>query len=151
MMTIDETLLWDVRFFIYQHFVSTARPPSVDETADHFLISAGQAAMLYQELGRRHAIFLDPETQVIRMANPFSAVPTAFQVHAQGNIYWANCGWDALGIPAALHSDATIQASCAENGQPITLTVQNGRVTHHGERIHFLLPFSRWYDDLILT
>ena len=150
-MSIDETLMWDVRFFIYQHFVSTARPPSVDETADHFLISTEQAAALYQELGRRHAIFLDLETHAIRMANPFSAIPTAFQVHAQGHTYWANCAWDVLGIPAALNSDATIQASCAETGQPITLTVQNNRVTHHGERIHFMLPFSRWYDDLIFT
>jgi len=85
------------------------------------------------------------------MANPFSAVETPFRVHARGVTYWANCAWDALGIPAALGADAQIEATDAETGQPVLLDVQNGQVSSHGEWVHFPLPFQRWYDDLILT
>jgi hypothetical protein len=151
MSTPDEDLIWQVRAFVYERFASTTRPPTVDETAEHYGLSVNQAATLYDELHRRHALFLEPDTTRIRMANPFSAVPTTFRVHAQGKAYWANCAWDALGIPAALATDATIESVDAENRQPITLHVQNGQLISHGEKIHFLVPFRRWYDDLVFT
>ena len=44
-----------------------------------------EASEYYQELHNRHAIFLDPETLTILMANPFSGIPTDFKVHANGN------------------------------------------------------------------
>ncbi len=151
MTTSDESLLWDVRASIYQHFASTARPPSIDETATRFQISAEQAAAIYEELHRRHALFLDAGTLTIRMANPFSAAPTTFRVRTQGAAYWANCAWDAFGIPAALHCDATIEAICSESRQSIDLSVRDAKVVSHGEVVHFLVPFRRWYDDLLFT
>lgn len=85
------------------------------------------------------------------MANPFSAIPTDYHVHANGISYWANCVWDVLGIPAALHGDATIEARCAEDGQPWRAEVVDGDLRHDDGAAHFLLPFRRWYDDLIYT
>ena len=93
----------------------------------------------------------DQHTDEIRMANPFSAVPTKFRVHARGRTYFANCAWDALGIPAALNASAGIQAACAQTGAPIGLNVQAGRVKDSGERVHFLVPFRYWYVDLVFT
>ncbi|MBI5301338.1 MAG: hypothetical protein HY868_04305 [Chloroflexi bacterium] len=147
----SDDLIWQVRAFVYEHFAATTRPPTIDEAATRFGLTPEHAATIYVELGQRHAIFLDPGTHNIRMANPFSAIPTSFQVHANGKTYWANCAWDSLGIPAALHTDATIEAMCAENQQPIALRVQNGQVVSGDERVHFLVPFRRWYDDLIRT
>src|ERR1700747_345463 len=46
----------------------------------------------------------------IRMAPPFSGVPTSFPVEANGKQYYANCVWDAYGIAAPLHADAIIPA-----------------------------------------
>lgn len=151
MSTTDEDLIWQVRVFVYEHFASTTRPPTIDETAEHYGLGAERVATIYGELHRRHAFFLEPNTTRIRMANPFSAVPTTFRVYAQGKAYWANCAWDALGIPAALVADATIEAMDAQSQQPITLRVHNGQLASHGERIHFLVPFRRWYDDLAFT
>jgi hypothetical protein len=148
---MEHDLLWDIRFFIYQRFAATALPPSLEETAAHFHLDPAQAARAYQDLHRRDALFLEPGTLQIRMAFPFSAVPTPFRVHAAGKTYFANCAWDAFGIPAALHADAAIETVCAEDGQPLTLAVQAGKALHHGERVHFLLPFRRWYDDLMFT
>ncbi len=147
----NEDLLWEVRAFVYQQCAGTARPPSVEETAAHFHVGAEEAAAAYDELHRRHALFLEPDTSRIYMANPFSAVPTPFHVNARGQGYWANCAWDALGIPAALHADAMIETQCADSRHPIVLKVEDGRVRDHGERVHFLVPFRRWYEDLPFT
>jgi hypothetical protein len=100
--------------FVY-HFADTTLPPSVDVTATHFNISTDEAGEYYKELHNHHAFFLEPETLTVRMANPFSGIPTDFKVHADGKTYYANCAWDMLGIPAALHADAVIEAVCTES------------------------------------
>ena len=152
MTEVDEYLIWNVRFFIFQYFVANTRPPEVEESAAQFQISLDEAKTAYQELHRLDAIYLEPGTTTrVRMAFPFSAVPTPFRVQARGKFYWANCAWDALAIPAAMHCDAEIETSCAENKQPIALAVRNSQVFHHGERVHFLVPFRSWYDDLVYT
>jgi hypothetical protein len=159
---IDESLLWQVRAFIYNHFADTSHPPSVDETAHHFDIDIEEASELYKELHNRHALFLEPEMSTIRMANPFSGIPTDFKVHANGKTYYANCAWDMLGIPAALHSDAVIEAVCTESNDSVRLEVRDGQISTQDDlsagdgglsefRVHFPLPFARWYDNLVFT
>ena len=145
--------IWDVRAFVYQHLTDTTHPPSVDETAAHFNISTEEAGEIYRELHNRHAFFLEPGTLTVRMANPFSGIPTDFKVHANGKTYFANCAWDMLGIPAALHCDAVIDAVCTESGEKVEIEIQNGnlRFANFDLRIHFPLPFSRWYEDLVFT
>ena len=149
-----ESLLWQVRAFIYKHFADTTLPPSIEETAQHFNISIKEAGTLYWELHNRHALFLEPETLTIRMANPFSGIPTDFRVHTNGKTYFANCAWDMLGIPAALssRSDALIEAVCAESNESVQLEIRDGEViSSELLKIHFPLAFVRWYDDLVFT
>jgi hypothetical protein len=150
---MNDSLLWQIRHFVYNHFVDTTLPPSIDVTATHFNISIEEASEYYQELHNRHAFFLEPETVTVRMANPFSGIPTDFKVHANGKTYYANCAWDMLGIPAALHTDAVIEAKCTESGETVEIEIPDGnlRVTNYDLRIHFPLPFARWYDDLTFT
>ena len=148
---MTDTLLWQVRHFIYSHLVDTTLPPSVEETARHFKISAEEAGALYKELADHHAIFLEPETLTVRMAWPFSGIPTDFKVYANGRTYFANCAWDMLGIPAALHRDAVMEAVCTESNEKVTLEVKDGQISNYHLFVHFPLPFTRWYDDLVLT
>lgn len=125
---MDDTLLWQVRHFVYQHFAETTRPPDVNETARHFNITAEEAGDIYKELHNRHALFLDHDKLAIRMANPFSGIPTDFKVHANNKTYFANCAWDMLGIPAALHADAVIEAVCTESNEQVQLEVRDGQI-----------------------
>jgi alkylmercury lyase-like protein len=150
---MNDTLLWQIRHFVYNHFADTALPPSVDITAAHFNISTEEANDYYKELHNRHAFLLEPDTLTIRMANPFSGIPTDFKVHADGKTYDANCAWDMLGIPAALQSDAVIQTTCTESNEKVDIQIQNGnlRFTNYDLLVHFPLPFARWYDDLVFT
>ena len=162
-MRTDDSLLWQVRHFVYSHLADTTGPPSVEDTARQFNIKIEEAGALYSELHNRHAFFLEPETLTIRMANPFSGIPTDFRVHANGKTYFANCAWDMLGIPIALKSEAVIEAVCTESNESVQLEIRDGQLralaaVPGGEdaalsklRIHFPLPFARWYDDLIFT
>ena len=147
----NDTLLWQIRHYVYSHFAGTTHPPSVDVTARHFNISTEEATEYYKELHDRHAFFLEPDTLAIRMANPVSGIPTDFKVHANDKTYNANCAWDMLGIPAALHMDAIIEAVCTESNETVQLEIKNGQITNYDLLIHFPLPFARWYDDLVFT
>jgi hypothetical protein len=148
---MDENQLWNIRAFVYRYFEQTTHPPHVDETASHFGLTHAEAVSAYEELHRRHTVFLKPGTHDILMANPFSGVDTPFRVHANEKTYFANCAWDSLGIPAALHVDAEIQAFCAQSGVPIRLEVIGQQIQDSDVLVHFLLPFRDWYNDLTFT
>ena len=148
---MNNNLLWQIRHFVYEHFADTTHPPSADVTAAHFNISSEEAGEYYKELNNHHALFLKPETLNIQMAWPFSAVPTDFKVHTNDKTYYANCAWDMLGIPAALHTDAVIEAVCTESNETVKLEIKNEQVTNDDLFVHFPLPFSIWYDDLVFT
>ena len=151
MESLTENLLWDIRAFVYRHFADTTRAPSVGETATHFALSSELTASAYKELHNRHAFFLALGTHDILIANPFSGVETTFLVHANGKTYFANCAWDSLGVPAALHCDADVEAFCSQSDQPINLKVRNGKVSESDMLVHFLVPFKHWFDDLVFT
>lgn len=148
---MEETKLWDIRAFVYRHFAETTHPPQVDQAASHFALTHDEAAAAYEELHQHHALFLKPGTHEILMANPFSGVETPFKVHANGKTYFANCAWDSLGIPAALHVDVETEGVCAESGEPIQLSVRNQQVEDTSALVHFLIPFREWYNDLTFT
>ena len=148
---MDDNKLWDIRAFIYRYFAETTHPPNADETASHFALTHDEARSAYEELHGRHALYLKPGTHEILMANPFSGIETLFRVRANGKTYFANCAWDSLGIPAALHAEAEIEAACAQSGDPIHLGVTSAQVQGSEALVHFLIPFRKWYDDLVST
>jgi len=148
---MDETLLWEIRAFVYRHFASMTQPPSIEEAGPHFVLTQDEVAAAYEELHRRHALFLNPGTSDILMANPFSGVETPFKVYANNKTYFANCAWDSLGIPAALQVDAVIEASCAQTDDLIRLQIRDQQIQNSNTLVHFLIPFKDWYDDLVFT
>ena len=171
---MNEPLLWQIRQYVYHYFAETTYPPDLIDTADLFGMAVEEAGEYYKELHNRHALFLDLETLTIRMANPFSGIPTDFRVHANGRTYYANCAWDMLGIPAALHADAVTEAICTDSNEAVKLEIKDGHVTLSDSEgslpltsktlrsqsalpqsdtllVHFPLPFSQWYDDLVFT
>lgn len=147
---IDDDLVWMVRRHIYATLVASGMPPNVSSTAIALDLPPETIRVAYRRLHELHAVFLDPGGEAVRMAHPFSGIPTRFRVRSGGIDYWANCAWDALGIPAALGQDAEIDATYAEDGQPARLGVVDDSVRGDGF-VHFLLPLRLWYHDLIFT
>lgn len=147
-----DPLIWEVRTYIYAHFVRTTQAPTRAQVAAHFALSAAATDAVFAGLAAQHALFLDAESGAIRIANPFSAVPTTFVAVVNGQRYWANCAWDSLGVIVAVNGRrGTVQARCAADDQPLTITVVEGAVVDNGAVAHVLTPFRHWYDDMVYT
>ena len=140
-----------VRNLTYRMFVDYGRAPTVDEVAREADLTSAEVEASWRELHRAHALVLNPATTEIRMANPFSAVPTAYRVHAAGRWWYGNCAWDAVGICAALHADGSIETSCRDCGETIALDVRDQRVDDDRLLFHCLIPAAHWWDDIIFT
>jgi len=146
------SLLWRVRTFIYEHFAKTAQAPDLTTIAQQVGLSRVQATEMLNALHEIHALFLDPGTTIIRIANPFSGVPTPFEVDVNGKRYWANCAWDSFGVIAALQAtDGVIHATCAQSDTPLQLQVHQGEVVDTAAIIHILVPFREWYQNMVFT
>jgi alkylmercury lyase-like protein len=117
-----------VRNLTYRMFVEGGRAPTIEEVAHDADLTSAEVEASWRELHRAHALVLISTSLEIRMANPFSAVPTAFRVHAAGRWWYANCAWDALGICAALRVDGHIETSCPDCGARIALEVRDHRI-----------------------
>ena len=150
-MLEQNPLDWEMRSFVYAYIVEHGLPPLSERAADEFGIETGEARAAYERLHERHALFLDPQTREVRMAFPFSAIPTQFRVRVDDRWYWANCAWDMLGVPAALHSDAEIVAEYVGDGTPVLVSVENGGLRGIDGVVYFPLPLRHWYDDLVFT
>jgi hypothetical protein len=143
--------LIELRNLTYGMFVELGRAPMADEVAHAAGLSSAEVEAVWRDLHRAHALVLNPATTEIRMANPFSAVPTAFRVQAAGRWWYGNCAWDALGICAALHVDGRIETSCPDCGERIALEVRDQRPDDESLRFHCLVPAAHWWDDIIFT
>jgi hypothetical protein len=135
----------------YRLFVALGRAPSPAEVAESLGRPSGAVLDGWRRLHTAHAVVLDDAGEAIRMANPFSAVPTSFRVHADGRDWFANCAWDAFGICAALHVDGRIDTACADCGDPLPIEVHDRRPDDPTLLFHSLVPAARWWDDIVFT
>ena len=140
----------ELRNATYRQFVELGRAPSADEVAAVVGLDAAEVRAGWRRLHAAHALVLD-DVGGIRMANPFSSVPTPFRVEAAGKRWYANCGWDAFGIGAALHVDCVIESECPDCGEPIDLVVRNGRPGEASLVFHVLVPAVTWWQDIGFT
>jgi len=140
-----------IRNLSYTQFVEFGRAPTATEIAAAAGCNRAEVVAAWERLHAEHALVLHPATGEIRMANPFSAVPTAYRVHVAGRWWYGNCAWDAFGICAALHGDGRIEASCPDCGQELSLAVQDQRPDDVSLLFHCLVPAVRWWDDIVFT
>jgi hypothetical protein len=141
----------EVRQAVYQHFASTGQAPSLAQVAAHLASSERDVRLGYARLRANRVLLLEPDGETIRMAPPFSGVPTPHTVDVGRQTYFANCAWDALGIPAALHQEAVVHSSCGQSGAPLTLQVGLDGPEASSWLFHCQVPAARWWVDLIFT
>lgn len=141
-----------VKLEIYRTLAASARMPSSGEVAAALSTGVMEVEEAFRRLHGKRLLVPEPgDPTRIRMAPPFSGVPTPFLVKADGKKYYANCVWDALGIPAALSQDAVIEAEDAFTGEPMTLEVRGGRPVPRDCAVHFAVPAAHWWDDILYT
>ena len=140
-----------LRNLTYAHFVDLGRAPTPEEVAAITGRDPAEVTAGWERLHAEHALVLDPATGGIRMANPFSGIPTAYHVQADGRWWYANCAWDAFGICAALHAGGRIETTCPDCGQSLLIAVRDQRPDDASLLFHCLVPAARWWDDIVFT
>jgi hypothetical protein len=141
----------DVRNATYALFVENGRAPTTADVARETDRPEDEVRDAWQRLHDEHALVLDPETGSIRMANPFSAVPTAHRVEAGGRSWYANCAWDAFGICAVLDVDGRIETICPDCGEQLVVEVRDRRPDDESLVFHSLVDAAHWWDDIVFT
>jgi hypothetical protein len=143
------TLDRDVRLAVYRTFVEEGRPPTASEMAVALGVETMDVEASVRRLADGHGLVLAPGTPYVWMANPFSAIPTPFEVEVGDRRYFGNCIWDALGIAACLHADARIRTSCPDCSEPLPIEVRGADLdAPTGAVIHFAVPAAHWWDDI---
>jgi hypothetical protein len=140
-----------VKMCVYRHFADTGEAPSTLDIAGRVGCSGAEVAEAFTRLRLKRVLLLEKDGSTIRMAPPFSGVPTAHRVESAGRWYFANCAWDAFGIPAALHRDAVVYSECGQSGEPFRLPVGSGGPESSDWLFHCLVPAARWWVDLVFT
>jgi hypothetical protein len=141
-----------VKLNIYRTIAETTKPPNSTQVAAALGAPVEEVEAAFGRLHQKRLLVPEPgDPSRIRMAPPFSGIETPFRVKVRDKAYYANCVWDALGIPAALHADGLVEASDGHSGAPMTLEVRDGRPVPQACAIHFAVPAAHWWDDIIYT
>src|SRR6266567_6390825 len=102
---------------IYRHFAETGQRPSLQGVAERVRADVSSVREAYLRLRAQRVLVLEPDGVTIRMAPPFSGVPTQHVVVVDETRYFANCAWDSFGIPAALHRPGRVHSRCEQSGE----------------------------------
>jgi Alkylmercury lyase len=144
----------EVRKYIIDRLVETARAPHLEEIMQQFRLSRDEAVRRLEELQAAHHLLLLPGTRRILMVHPFSNLPTPFGVVSGSHRYFANCAWDAIALHVVLDRDVRIHSFCHHCGASIEFGLsRRARVDEEGRDVLVFLgtPVSRWYDNLVNT
>jgi hypothetical protein len=136
---------------IHRHFAETGQRPSLEAVAERVHADVSSVRETYVRLRAQRVLVLEPDGVSIRMAPPFSGVPTQHVVIVDETKYFANCAWDSFGIPAALQRPGRVHSRCEQSGEPLSLEIGLEGSSHCGWLFHCLVPAAKWWDDIVFT
>jgi len=136
---------------VYSITLDTGTPPTIADLSA--LTSSPEADVRdgLRQLAAARILVLQPESGEILMAPPFSAIPTPFLIRTPRHASYANCAWDAIGVPVMLGARALIVSACGCCGESITVEAGPSTPPTGGAVVHFAVPARRWWDDLVFT
>jgi hypothetical protein len=140
-----------VRHAIYRFTARTGAPPRPTDLAQELDVTLDEIASAYDRLAERRLLVLESDGFTIRMAPPFSGVPTQHVVRVGAIDYFANCAWDALGIPAALRAPGEVRARCEQSREPLRLPVSVEGPGASDWLFHCEVPAVHWWRDIVFT
>ena len=140
-----------VKLAVYQYFAEAGSRPSPEEVAGRVGSEVDTVLEAYQRLSAQRLLVLEADGSSIRMASPFSGVPTQHVIEVEGKRYYANCAWDALGVPAALQKPGTVHSRCEQSGEALHLKVNLQGPEPSDWLFHCLVPAAKWWEDIVFT
>src|SRR5262245_48943179 len=141
----------ELRQAVYRWVISRGEIPTSDQIAHAANISKQEVLDGFLRLADAHVLVLQNNSEIL-MAMPFSAVPTPFLITARGRShYYANCAWDAFGVPIMLRSDGKISSACGCCGTAIHISIRGGAIQSGEGIVHFAIPAKHWWDNVVYT
>ena len=140
-----------VRHTIYQFVARTGTSPRAADVARELDVETEAIARAFARLEDRRLLVLESDGLTIRMAPPFSGVPTQHFVRVGAVDYYANCAWDALGIPAALRAPGEVRSRCEQSREPLRLPVDLDGPGECDWLFHCPVPAAHWWRDIVFT
>lgn len=147
----SDALTREVRLYVFRQAADTAQVPQPPQIAAALGRPQTEVELALRQLAAGKVLILAPNDGHIWAANPFCAVPSPFRVETRGKVYWAICIWDALGVAAALGTDALIRAVCGDCSEPMVLEIAAGNLKRSEGIIHFAVPAHHWWDNIGFT
>jgi Alkylmercury lyase len=138
-----------VRAAVYDRVMTAAAAPTAAQLAGELGLAPADVKASLERLASARVLVLQRDSRELLMANPFSAVPTPFAATVRGRLYFGNCIWDALGIPAMLAGDGQVDTSCGCCGEAMSLTIIDQRLAAAEGVVHFAIPAKRWWEDIV--
>ncbi len=141
----------DLKLAVYRHFADTGDAPTPRQLASQLGVVEDDVVAGFGRLRVARVLYLEAGGRRIRMAPPFSAAETQHFVESADRRYFANCAWDALGIPAALQQSCSVRSRCEQTLEPLSLEVGADGPPPSDWLFHCLVPAAHWWDDLVFT
>ena len=136
---------------IITSFLRRQRPPTISEIATQFTCTDDEARQGLRGLAERHGVVLHPHSDEVWVAHPFSAAPTTCIVKAGARRWWGNCAWCSLGVAHLAGGTATIETRVGALDEQVTIRIIGGELHDCDYVVHFPIPMSRAWDNVIYT
>lgn len=122
-----------VRQYILTQYPLLGRAPGCQEIATALgLNGPGDVRAILERLHALDLLYLESDSREIRLAYPFSTIPTTHHVQFQdwpaAKPVYAPCAVDALGIPFMMDRDVSIKSSCAYCKTPVAINVRDRNI-----------------------
>ena len=140
-----------LHYEILHALIDRGSAPSPEELQARLICTRAELDRAFEELAEAHGVVLHPGTHDVWAIHPFSLAPTPFLVESGERKWWGNCAWCSLGIAALVGGRCVITTTLGAEGERIRLTVENGRVTPADLVVHFPVPMTRAWDNVVYT
>ncbi len=136
---------------IISSFLKDQRAPTVSEIAARFNCGVAAAREGLRALAEYHGVVLQPSSDEVWVAHPFSAAPTTCVVKSGGCTWWGNCAWCSLGVAHLAGGTATIETRIGAIEDYASIRIENGKLIDTDFVVHFPIPMRRAWDNVIYT
>jgi hypothetical protein len=96
-------------------------------------------------------VVLQPHSDEVWVAHPFSAAPTTFVVTAGTRRWWGTCAWCSLGVAHLAGGNAVIETRLGAVDEPTTIRIEDGKLVDADHVVHFPVPMRDVWTNVIYT
>lgn len=149
----DEQFDRDVRRAIADAIRRRGAIPTIARVAADMGADEAAVTASFDRMIAAHVFIARQGSREIYAYDPFCADKTEFRVRADGRAWWAICGWDALGIPAALGVAGTVETACADCGERVVVDIDRDGVatSASGAFLHVGVRAKDFWNDIYFT